>query len=160
MPPGAPAEKFFVVIIYERLTYVRKAMAAYLHLMRELADDFAPEFRLWRMDIALMPAFAAEAERDIADAKVIIMAVNGSQPCPPAFQRWKGGAGPREGPPPRAVIAVIAESNEAAATPECWHDVLRGAARQIHPEIFVCDPPSYPAAIDYQNATASPENPI
>jgi hypothetical protein len=159
MSPGAPAEKFFVVIIYERLTYVRKAMAAYLHLMRELADDFAPDFRLWRMDIALMPAFAAEAERDIASAQVIIIAVNGSQPCPSAFQRWRGEVGPGDGPPPRAVIAVIAEINETTVAPECWHDVMRTAARQIHPEIFVCDPPSYPAAIDHQT-TASLEKPI
>ncbi len=140
MPLNAIARKFTVVILYERLAYVGKAMATYLHLMRELADDFAPDFRLWRIDLALAPGLAAEAERDIAAAEVIIMAFNGSQPCPPAFQRWKGGAGHDGGLPPHAIIALMEATKEAAPPTGSWSNVLCGTATQIHSEVFVCDP--------------------
>lgn len=140
MPDLATARKFTVVILYERLAYVGKAMATYLHLMREMADDFAPDFRLWRIDLALAPGLAAEAERDIAAAEVIIMALNGSRPCPPAFQRWQGGAGHDGGLPPHAIIALMESAQEAAPEAGSWSNVLRGTATQIHSEVFVCDP--------------------
>ena len=141
MPSRAIAGNLNVVILYERLAYVGKAMATYLHLMRDLADDFAPDYRLWRIDLALAPAFAAEAERDIAAAEVIIMAVNGRQPCPPAFQRWTGGEGHGGGQPPRAIIALMEASDEPAPAAGSWSNLLRSAATQIHSEVFVCDPP-------------------
>jgi hypothetical protein len=141
MPLRATAENFNVVILYERLTYVGKAMATYLHLMRELANDFTPDYRLWRIDVALAPAFAVEAERDIAAAEVIIVAVNGRQPCPPAFQRWSGGAGHEGGPPPHAIITLMEASDELAPVAGSWSNVLCSTATQIHSEVFVCDPP-------------------
>ncbi len=142
MPIRATAEDFTVVILYERMAYVGKAMATYLHLQRELAGNFAAHFRLWRIDAALTPAFAAEAERDIAAAEVIIMAVNGHQPCPLAFHRWKGGAGHEGGRPPHAIIALMDASDESALTEGSWSNVLRSTATQIHSEVFVCDQPS------------------
>lgn len=140
MPLCAPAGNFNVVILYERLAYVGRAMATYLHLMRELAGDFAPDFRLWRMDAALEPAFAAEAERDLAAAEVIIIAVNGHEPCPPAFQRWQAGMGQGGGPPPRAIIALMDATGGPAPAAGSWSNVLRCAATQIHTEVFVFDP--------------------
>lgn len=142
MPGCAIAAKLNVVILYERLVYVRKAMATYLHLVRELAGDFAPDFRLWRIDAALAPELAAEAERDIAAAEVIIMAINGRENCPPAFQRWKDRAGQSGGPPPHAVIALMEASDEPVPAAESWSGILRRTATQIHPEVFVCDPGS------------------
>lgn len=141
MPIRATTEDFTVVILYERMAYVGKAMATYLHLRRELADNFAAHFRLWRIETALTPAFAARAERDIAAAEVIIMAVDGRQACPPAFQRWKGGAGHEGGQPPHAIITLMDASAESALTEGSWSNVLRGTATQIHSEVFVCDPP-------------------
>jgi hypothetical protein len=138
---AGPVSAFNVVILYEQLAYVGKAMATYLHLMRELADDFAPDFRLWRLDAALAPASAAEAERDIATAEVIIVAVSGGEPCPPAFQRWKSGAGHGGGPPPRAIIALMAASPQPVPAEGSWSNVLCGAGTQIHSEVFVCHPP-------------------
>lgn len=44
-----------------------------------MAGEFSSDFRLWRIDLTLEPAFAAEAERDLADAEVIIMAIDGQQ---------------------------------------------------------------------------------
>jgi hypothetical protein len=139
MPGHATVEKFNVVIIYEHLVYVRKAMATYMHLVRELTGDFVPDFRLWRIDAALAPELAAEAERDIAAAEVIIMAVNGRETCPPAFLRWKDRAGQSGGPPPHAVIALMEASDEPVPAAESWSGVLRDNATQIHPEVFVCD---------------------
>ena len=136
------AEIFNVVILYERLAHVGRAMATYLHLTHGLADDFAPAFRLWRIDRALEPDHADEAERDIAAAEVIIMAVDGGQPCPSAFQRWTVGAGHGGGPPPHAIIALIEASVNPAPAAGSWSNILRNTATQIHSEVFVCDLPS------------------
>ncbi|HKB57696.1 MAG TPA: hypothetical protein VKC51_08910 [Lacunisphaera sp.] len=142
------AKKFNVVILYEHLAYVRKAMATYLHLVRELAGDFVPDFRLWRIDAALAPELAAEAGRNIAAAEVIIMAVNGRETCPLAFQRWKDRAGQSGGLPPHAVIALMEASDESVPAAESWSGVLCGAATQIHPEVFVCDSGSWETAAE------------
>lgn len=136
-PGGAD---FKVVILYQRLAGVGKAMAAYFHLMRELADDFIPDYRLWRIDAALAPEFAEEAEQDIAAARLLILAVNGHEPCPPAFHRWKGGATSEGNPPPRAIIALLEPGDGPTPVAESWSNVLPSVATQIHPEIFVCDP--------------------
>lgn len=153
-----PVEKLNVVILYERLAYVARAMAAYAHLARELAADFTPDFRVWRLDIAQAPGFADEAERDIAAAGVIIMAVDGHKPCPPAFHRWKGGAGAEGGGLPRAVIAFT-ETNDGSGPgivppAESWIEILRSSATQISDEVFVCDPP--PALLVGPRAEAEP----
>jgi len=142
MPHRATVEDFNIVILYERLAYVGRAMATYLHLIRGLADDFAPRFRLWRIEQALAPDFAEYAERDIAAAEVIIMAVDGAQPCPPAFQRWTCGAGHGGGPPPHAIIALMEASAGPAPVTGSWSNLLRHTATQIHSEVFVCDPPA------------------
>ncbi len=154
MPYSAPAERFHVVILYERLACVAKAMAAYAHLARELAGDFTPDFRVWRLDVALKPARAAEAGRDIASAGVIIMAVDGCQPCPPAFLHWHG-SGKSGGGLPRTIYAFTEETDEsgAAPTPESWISVVSGTATQIADGIFVCEPP---ASADGMRAERAP----
>ena len=146
MPTRAIAEDFTVVILYEQLAYVGRAMATYLHLRRDLAvDDFATHFRLWRIEAALSPGLAAEAERDIAEAEVIIMAVNGRQPCPLAFQRWKLGAGHEGGQPPHAIITLMDATAESADTEGSWSNVLRSAGTEIHSEVYICDHSDSPA---------------
>lgn len=139
-PFRPPAEKLNIVILYERLLHVGKAVATYLHLIRELPGEFSPDFRLWRIDLALEPVFKAEAERDLADAAVIIVAVNGRQACPPEFQRWRKGVGHGGGPPPHAIIALMGASREAVPEAGSWSMLLDGVATQIHPEVFVCEP--------------------
>lgn len=143
MPYSAPAEKFHVVILYERLACVGKAMAAYAHLARELAGEYVSDFRVWRLDVALTPARAAEAGRDIDSAGVIIMAVNGRQPCPPAFSHWHGSPESGRGGLPRAIYAFTEETDESgtAPAPESWINVVRSSGTQISDGIFVCDPP-------------------
>ncbi|MDI1249341.1 MAG: hypothetical protein PSV13_10805 [Lacunisphaera sp.] len=146
MSCSSPAERFHVVILYERLACVGKAMAAYAHLARELAGEYVPDFRVWRLDVALTPARAAEAGRDIDSAGVIIMAVNGRQPCPPAFQHWHGSTNSSGGGLPRAIYAFTEETDESDAVPipESWINVVRRAGTQISDGIFVCDPPRDP----------------
>jgi hypothetical protein len=144
--PATPATttsgEFHVVILYDRLTLVGRAMATYLHLLRDLAEDFTPDYRLWRIEAVLAPEFAAEAERDIAAAEVIIVAVNGRGPCPPAFHRWRLGAGHDGGPPPHAIIALMDAATESEAPAMgSWSRVLRESATQIHAEVFVCNLP-------------------
>lgn len=137
MSQPVSAEKFSVVILYERLTYVGKAMSTYLHLRRELIDDYATDFRLWRMDVALTPECWAEAERDIARAALIIVAVDGHRPCPAAFQRWQDGAVRNGSLAPHAIIGLVQGADEPG--PGSWSSILRRVATQIHPEIFVCE---------------------
>ena len=141
MPRVLTAEKLHIVILYENLRYVGKAMATYLHLVRELGDDFTPDFHLWRLDVAAECGCAEEVERDIASAGVIIVAISGQQPCPPIFQRW--GDGDREGKaglPTCAIIALVEVSEGHTPATGSWNSVLRMAATQIHPEVFVWDP--------------------
>jgi hypothetical protein len=140
-PPVSPevVEKLNIVILYERLAYVSKAVSTYLHLRKELGDDFSPDFRLWRLDLTLEPEFSVEAERDLANAHVIIMAIHGRQPCPPAFQRWKQGAGHRGGPAPHAIIALMDASDEPETASGSWSGLLHDAATQIHSEVFLCE---------------------
>lgn len=146
MPYTASAEKLHVVILYERLACVGKAMAAYAHLARELAGEYVPDFRVWRLDVALTPARAAEAGRDIDSAGVIIMAVDGRQPCPPEFQHWHGSTTCGGGGLPRTIYAFTEDTDEpdAALAPESWINVVRSAGLQISDGIFVCDPPPDP----------------
>lgn len=139
-PPVGPAtDKLNVVILYERLAYVGRATATYMHLTEGVAGEFSSDYRLWRIDLALEPAFAAEAERDLADADVIIMAIDGRQRCPAAFQRWRTGAGHEGGPGPHAVIALMMASDDPEPAAESWSGLLHDAATQIHPEVFVCE---------------------
>ena len=133
------AEILPVVILYERLARVGGAMATYLHFREEMAEDFAPDFRLWRIDLALEPAFVEEAERDLAAAEVIILALDSRQPCPSAFRRWADGAGHGGGRPPHGIFALMETSDETRAG--SWCSLLRDTATQIHSEVFVCDPP-------------------
>ena len=114
-------------------------MATLYTLIREMAAGFTPDFRLWRIDLTLEPAFAAEAERDLADAGVIITPVNGRQSCPPEFQRWKAGTGHGGGEPPHAIITLMGASAEGAPAPKSWDELLRNAATKIDSEMFVCE---------------------
>jgi hypothetical protein len=133
-------EKLHVVILYDRLDSVGKAMSAYAHLTRELECECEPDLSIWRLDVATSAEFAVKADYDIAAAEIVIMAVRGSQPCPPAFQHWKERAWQDEGAPHRAWIAIVEAADEPAPAAETWSSTLRGAATQIHPEIFVWEP--------------------
>jgi hypothetical protein len=59
------ADKFNVVILYDCFTSVGRAMAAYLHLTRELENELTPELRIWRVDVATSPECATQANGDI-----------------------------------------------------------------------------------------------
>jgi hypothetical protein len=141
MSTGAPTEKFNVVILYKRRAFVGQAMSTYLHVKRELGNELETDLRLWRTDVAASEAYAAQADHDIEAADLIILAVCGDQPCPPAFRRWQTGTGRGLGMPRGAVI-IFAET-AAGPTPatETWNSMLRGFTTQIHPEIYVWDPP-------------------
>ena len=137
---SAPSsENFPVVMLYDNLESVGKAMATYSQLTHELDADFKPDLRIWRLDVALSPEFSAQANHDIEAAEVIIMTVHGNEPCPPAFQHWKAGAGGGSGVPHRAIIAILESTDKPASATESWSSVLRGVATEIHPELFVCE---------------------
>jgi len=133
------SRNFPVVMLYDNLESVGKAMATYSQLTHELDSDFTPDLRIWRLDVALSPECAVEANRDIESAEVIIMTVHGNEPCPPAFQHWKAGAGGGSGVPHRAIIAILESTGEASPIADSWSSVLRGVATEIHPELFVCE---------------------
>lgn len=137
-PPAA--EAFHVVVLYERSPLVGKAMATCSHLRHELGDAFALDFRLWRIDLATSVEFAAQADRDIDAADVIVIGVAGNEPCPPAFRRWRETALARGRNGPHAIIAIAEGADEPGPAGETWNNVLRDGATQIHPEIFVCEP--------------------
>jgi hypothetical protein len=146
MSSSAGTEKFNVVILYEQRAFVGRAMSTYFHLKRELGNELETDLHLWRIDVATTAEYAAQADHDIAEADVIILAVRGGrQPCPPTFLRWITGMGSSLGVPRRAVITIteaIAEPTpEPTPATETWSSVLHSFTTQIHPEIYVWDPP-------------------
>jgi hypothetical protein len=140
MAPPEPAARFPVVMLYDRFQSVRKAMATYSHLTRELESDYQPDLRIWRIDDATSAEFSAAANDDIAAAEVIIMTIRGDQPFPAAFEHWRGGVDRAGFPSPHAIVALIDSVDGQEDTSDSWSNVLRGAATQIHPEVFVYEP--------------------
>lgn len=140
MAPPDTAAKFPVVVLYDHFRSVGKAMATYSHLTRELESDFKPDLRIWRMDVATSAEFSAQASDDIAAAEVIIMTVRGDQPCPEAFLHWTRGAAHGGVAPPHAIVALIGSVDVPEPAAGTWGSVLRAAATQIHPEVFVYEP--------------------
>lgn len=140
LPPTRPAaEKVNVVILYDRLAEISKASATYLQLTRDLGDEFEPDFHLWRVGLALEGGFRAEAERDLADADVIIVAVNGHEKCPPEFRCWKNGLGHEGGLAPHGVFALVDGADEIEPPAESWSGLLHEVATPINPDVFVCE---------------------
>ncbi|MCE0498169.1 MAG: hypothetical protein LV481_09520 [Methylacidiphilales bacterium] len=125
------AEKFNVVILYDRFTSVGRAMAAYSHLTRELESEFIPVLRIWRVDVATLPECASQADEDIEAAEMVIMAVRNVQPCPPAFVRWMEGSRGDNGCglTKRALIAIIEAPDQAAPSADAWNTFARGEAQ-------------------------------
>lgn len=134
-------EKFPVVMLYDHLSSVSAAMSTFCHLTDELATEFEPELRVWRMDDAASPEFISEANADITAAELIILTVRGERPWPDAFLDWKEGPGAGQRAaiaPPQAIVALI--ETDADGFPFCsdhGHSALRSVATQIHPEVFV-----------------------
>jgi hypothetical protein len=89
------------------------------------------------MDAATSTEFSAMANDDIAAAEVIIMTVRGNQPWPVAFRHWKAGSDQSGAVSPHAIIVLIEAADEQPAASDSWNSVLRSAATQIHPEVFV-----------------------
>lgn len=141
------AAKFPVVMLYDYFDSVGKAMATYSHLTRELEDDYDPDLSVWCIEDAASAEYSAQANKDIAAAEVIIMTVRGDEPFPAAFQHWKGGVEERGGAPLKAIIALIGTADNPAPAADSWNSVLRGAATQIHPEVFVYEPRLPPDAV-------------
>jgi hypothetical protein len=106
-------------------------MAAYSHLTRELESEFIPELRIWRVDVAILPECATQADGDIEAAEMVIMAVRNIQPCPAAFLRWMEGARGDNGCglTKRALIAIIEAPDQAALSADTWNSVVRGEAQ-------------------------------
>jgi hypothetical protein len=135
-------DKFNVVILYDHIASVRRAITAYLHLAHELESEFTPELRIWRIDVATSLEFAAQADDDIKAAELVIMAVRGSQPCPLEFQRWTAGAVERGCLPRHALIAIGEAAGEPARSAGTWNSVLQSAAAQIQLDVFLWTPPA------------------
>ena len=140
------AEKLRVVILYDHPDSVGRAMAVYARLARGLQCECQPELSIWRLDDATSAGFAVKADFDIAGAGIVLMAVHGSEPCPPAFLHWRERAWQDEGAPPRIWIALVAAPDEPAPVAGAWTNTLRLSATQIHPGIFVWEPVNEPAA--------------
>ncbi len=134
-------EKFPVVMLYDHLSSVNAAMSTFSHLTAELATEFEPELRVWRMDDAASPEFISQANADITAAELVILTVRGKQPWPDAFLHWKEG--PRIGRHaaialPQAIVALIeTDADGLPVARDGGNSALRSVATQIHPEVFV-----------------------
>jgi hypothetical protein len=134
-------EKFPVVMLYDHLSSVNAAMSTFSHLTDELAAEFEPELRVWRMDDAASPEFISEANADITAAELVILTVRGKQPWPDAFLHWKEGPGNGQHPAiasPQAIVALIeTDADGLPVASDGGNCTLRSIATQIHPGVFV-----------------------
>jgi hypothetical protein len=135
-----PTVRFPVVMLYDHFNSVGKGMATYSYLAHELENEFTPDLRIWRMDVATSAEFSAAANDDIAAAEVIIMTIRGDEPFPAAFRHWKPGADHGGLASPHAVIALIGSVDNVDPAADTWNSVLCDAATRIHPEVFVYEP--------------------
>jgi len=146
LAPSETVQKFPVVMLYDHFSSVGVAMATYSHLTRELENDFKPELRAWRMDAATSSEFSAKANADIAEAEVIIVSVRANERWPAAFQHWKSGqVQPGTAASPHAIIVLLESPDGPPASNRSWNSMLRSAATQIHPEVFVYEDETAPA---------------
>ena len=136
-------EVFPVVMLYDHLSSVDAAMAMFTQLTHEFEAEFKPELKVWSMEDADSPEFMASANADIGAAEVIIVSVRGNQRSPAAFQHWKAGGADGYNPAsPHAIVALIESGDDGPpATLGSWSSVLRSAATQIHPGVFVYESP-------------------
>jgi hypothetical protein len=140
MPTGQAPDSFNVLILYDQFASVGRAMAAYLHISRELGDEFVTELSVWRIDVAASPEHAARAEDEIRTAELVILAVCGSQTCPVELQRWTEGAVGGGCLPKQALIVLGEEDKEPAQSVGTWNSVLRSAAAQSKLNVFLWAP--------------------
>jgi hypothetical protein len=137
MSSGETAERFKIVILYDRFTSVGRAMEAFGHLERELQNDFIPELCIWRIDVATLPECAAQADADFKTAEIIILAVHGSHHSHGPFLRRIERAGGGPSPPKRALIAIIEAANEFVQSAGTWDRVLGSDAAETPPDVFL-----------------------
>jgi hypothetical protein len=135
-------DKFNVVILYDHVASVGRAMAAYACLTRELENEITPELRIWRIDIATLPECAAQADDDIRAAEMVIMAVRGNQPCPAGFHRWSEETAGYLGLAQRALIALVDAVDEPARSAGTWHCMIRKIVEQIQLDVFLWTAPA------------------
>jgi hypothetical protein len=132
--------RFRVVLLYDRLVSAGRAMATYGPLVRALDDDFKPDLRIWRMETAASPEFAAKAAEDLSAAELIVVAVGTDEPCPSAIRRWLDGVAAGIGRQPHGILALVGTPEESEAGDVTWGQVLGAVATQIHPGVFVFQP--------------------
>lgn len=108
------------IIIYEECSCAGKASA----LLKRASDraDGATQWsvRPWRLDMLDRPPLAQDAQRDVAEAHLIVLAVCGRSEIPPRLLNWlEGWAGHRQ--VQDAALAVFdggnGDSFSATATP-------------------------------------------
>jgi len=140
MPSSTTTEKFNIVILYDHVRSVGRAMEAWSHLTQELENEFLPELRIWRIDIAISPEYAAQAQDDIKAAQMVIMAVRGGQPCPAAFLHWIAGAEEDGGLPNRALVVIMEAVDRSDLSRGTWTSTLRVTVAQTQLDVFFWEP--------------------
>jgi len=148
--------RFRVVLLYDRLASAGRAMSTYGPLVRALEDDFKPDLRIWRMETAASPEFAAQAAEDLSAAELIVVAVGADGPCPPAIRHWLDGAGDAAARPPRGILALVGPADASGAGDANWDRVLQEVATQIHPGVFVFQPAEEISAHPRESFALSP----
>jgi hypothetical protein len=141
--PATTNGRFRVVLLYDRLVSAGRAMATYGPLVRALEDDFKPDLRIWRMETAAAPEFAAQAAADLAAAELIVVAAGTDGSCPPAIRDLLDGVAAGR---PRGILALVGPAEGPAAGDADWDRALRGVATEIHPGVFVFQSGEEPAA--------------
>jgi hypothetical protein len=135
------AEKFKVVILYDRITSVGRAMTAFAHLERELQNELIPELQIWRIDVATLPECAAQVDGDIEAAEMVILAVHGKDDSHGPFLRRMQEDRKSPSLPKRALIAIIEAADEFARSAGTWSRVL-GCSEQIPSDVFLWATPT------------------
>ena len=84
-------EKMVVTVFYPDAAYGAQLVAAFRRAIAGLGEIEAVDLRPWRLDVVEWPEMQAEATRDVACSRVIVVPADDAYASSECFRRWVQG---------------------------------------------------------------------
>ena len=81
-------EKIIVTIFYPDATYGARLVGAFHRAVAGLGEMEGLDPRPWRLDVLQWPEMQAEATRDIANSRIVVVPADDAYACSEFFRRW------------------------------------------------------------------------
>lgn len=85
---GRAREDFNVIILYDQVAAVRRAMGSVGHLVTDFLGDLDIRLDLWRFDVLGLPGLARVATLNAANAEMLIVVMQADGDLPPVVRDW------------------------------------------------------------------------